>query len=196
MKNFEARYHEWLDGTMSPAEAAAFERELAAPPHGIDPSAERSAQAELGDILRRHVAEAPTMPHGNFFNSELQRRIAADEAVTRPASEEPASLPAPGWLQSLIGRLVLASAACLLLGVVGYQAFVGPELIDGPQRPETEYLANVLEARTATPEVSATSFSLPAEKATVLWLSGTEHVEVPAFAKEDPSDEPNEPDAL
>ncbi len=196
MKNFEARYHEWLDGALSPAEAAAFERELAAPPHGIDPTAERSAQAALGDLLRRHVAGAPPMPHGDFFNSELQRRIAADAKETQPAAAEPAALPAPGWLQSLLGRLTLASAACLLLGVVGYRAFVQPQLIDPTQRPETEYLASVLETKTATSAVSATSFSLPAEKATVLWLSGTEHIEVEAFAKEDPSDEPNEPDAL
>lgn len=196
MKNFEARYHEWLDGNLPPAEAAAFERELSAAPHGIDPAAERAAQAELGALLRRHVAEAPPMPHGDFFNSELQRRIAADQAAMQPAAREAEVLPAPGWLQSLIGRLVLTSAACVLLGVVGYRAFVQPELTDPVQRPETDYLASVLETKTATPEVSATSFSLPTEKTTVLWLSGTEHVEVEGFANQDPGDEPSEPDAL
>ena len=196
MKNFEARYHEWLDGALSPAEAEAFERELTAPPHEIDPAVERSAQAALGGLLRRHVAEAPPMPHGDFFNSELQRRIAADAKATQPAAAEPAALPAPGWLQSLIGRLTLASAACLLLGVVGYRAFVQPELPAVDQRPETEYLASVLETKTATSEVSATSFSLPAEKATVLWLSGTEHVEVEGLAKDESVEDPNEPDAL
>jgi hypothetical protein len=172
MKTFEERHAAWLDGRLDEAERAIFERELTGQ-HQIDPAAERAELDRLKLALRAHLART-RMPNPDFFNHRLLERIETDRKAAAP--REPISAtPAAGWFQSILVRLTLAGATALLLGIATYRGLISPQL---EERPETAYLTQVLDAKSPTPEVSASSFNANAkeEQAAVLWLDGMSHV--------------------
>jgi len=73
MKPFEEKFAAWVDGRLTGAELAAFERELEAHPDAL---AEKEAEfEELGNLLRAHVA-APALRNADFFNDQIMRQIA------------------------------------------------------------------------------------------------------------------------
>ena len=168
MKTFEERHADWLDGHLDETERAIFERELTGQLQ-LDPRAERAELDRLKLALRGHLAQT-RMPNPDFFNHRLLERIEADRHVT--ARRAP---PTAGWFNSIIVKLTLTGATALLLGVATYRGLISPQL---EERPETAYLTQVLEAKSSTPEVSASSFNANAkeEQAAVLWLDGMSHV--------------------
>ncbi len=135
----------YLDGTLSPADAAAFEK---ANPEAL---VERRQHERLQTILRK---QAPTLGHGDFFNHQILREI-------RP---EPAAAPAkrtffPLW------RLAFAAAACLLVASGIYFGAVGPQ-----KNGSGEYFAQVLSVKAGDENISA--HIIDAGGMAVVWIDG------------------------
>lgn len=183
MKTFEERHAAWLDGRLDESERALFEGELVGQ-HHIDPAIERQELASLKVALGEQLAQT-RMPNPDFFNHRLLERIEADRHVPAPR------VPATAWFHSIFVKLTLAGATALLLGVVGYRGLISPQL---EERPETVYLTQVLDAKSSTPDISASSFTANAtakgEQAAVLWLDGMSHVPE-SYAAVDESVEPD-----
>src|ERR1700744_3356262 len=108
MKPFEEQFTAWVDGKLTGADLAAFEKELAAHPEAI---AEKDDVLKLGKLLREHPT-APPLGNADFFNHQLMQRIAADTPAPRPAEKKRFqfwSLPRLAW----VGTSCLAIAAVL-----------------------------------------------------------------------------------
>src|SRR5476651_486061 len=80
MKTFEEKFTAWVDGKLTGAELADFERELEAHPEAL---AEKEAALELGDLLRAHVV-APALRNEEFLNQLILQQI---EPVAMKAPE-------------------------------------------------------------------------------------------------------------
>jgi anti-sigma factor RsiW len=163
MKTFEERFTAWVDGQLTGAELASFEKELAAHP---DAAAERDSARQLGQLLRTH-ATAPALGNADFFALQLQQRIAAEAPA--PRHESPARGGSFFWPLS---RLVWAGAACLGIAGLLYQT-----MIPGPAaRQPSDYFAQVVEAWPSAPGISATTLYNPQDNVTVLWLDGLDYM--------------------
>lgn len=159
MKTFEERFTAWVDGQLVGEELVAFERELEAHPEALQ---ERDEVLKLQRFLRTHP---PTSPFSNadFFNLQLQERIAAeDRQVRRPERQR-----AIFWR---LPRLAWAGACSLGIAALLYKTMV-PETVAPQQEP---YFAQVVEAWPADPGISATTVYNPQDNVTVLWLEGLE----------------------
>lgn len=148
----------WLDGELDANERVRFEAMMAA-----DPTLREEAESlrKLGDSLRAHVTMERPVPHADFFNSQIQKRIAevqgAEERLQTPAA------PAASWLSWLRMPWAIAGAAALLtLGIWMSQS----------GKPQTQILS--LYAPKAG--VQATSFHSDAANATVLMLDGLDAI--------------------
>ncbi len=164
MKSFEEKFTAWTDGTMSEPECAAFQLELREHPEAAD---ERLSALHLGDFLRTHCA-AVELPNPEFFNQRIRREI--EELSPETAVSEPAETPRrfPGW------RLVWGGALCLLAGAALFQFAVphGSYVSNG----RDAYLAEVLETRTGSDSIYASSFHTTKNNVTVLWLDGLPYI--------------------
>jgi hypothetical protein len=154
----------WLDGEMNDAERAAFEARLAA-----DPAlqGEAALMKRLSSDLRSHLPAEMPVPYADFFNSQIQVRLAQDE------NSQPAPDVSGGWLRWL--RLpwlttAFATAALVLAGLVAWQNSTtagNDELVHSIYVPKAG--------------VEARSFHSKDARATVLVLDGLE--EMPADRK-------------
>lgn len=162
MKTFEERYTAWVDGDLEGAELAAFEEELKAHPEA---QADRRAALSLGDLLRQH-APGVRLKNADFFNHQLQQRIAAEAPAEAVPSARPAAFP--------LARLAWIGAFCVVIAI-GLFEFAIPT---GPyqNQPENRYVAEVLEATPGTASISATAFQAEKTGVTVLWLDGLEYL--------------------
>ena len=158
MKPFEEQYTAWVDGRLSGPELAAFEKELAQHPEA---AADKNAAQKLGRLLREN-ATAPKLANADFFNLQIQQRIAAD----RPREK------AAGWFWTL-PRLVWAGAVCLLIAGVMFKTMIPT----GPTAGEVDpYFAQVVESWTSEPGVSASTVYNKKDNVTVLWLDGLDYI--------------------
>ena len=135
----------YLDGKLSPAEAAVFE---AAHP---EVAAERRQHEQLRAALAK---EAPALSHGDFFNHQLLREISpapAPLAVKRTAF--------PLW------RLAVGAAACLLAAAGIFFTFVGPQ-----KSRNSDYFAQVLSVKAGDPDITAQL--VEAGGVAVVWIDG------------------------
>src|SRR5438045_3679417 len=134
MKPFEEQFTAWTDGRLTGAELAAFEKELAQHPEA---AADKTAAQKLGKLLRENPS-APKLTNSDFFNLQIQQRIAAG----RPRESKSA-----GWFWSL-PRLLVAGAACLLIAGVMFKTLIPHDnpagLADG-----SPYFAQVVESWTS-----------------------------------------------
>ena len=148
----------WLDNELSPAERTRFEAMLAA-----DPAlrAEAESMKQLGEALRANVEFEREVPHADFFNSQIQEAITADQRAQARGRGRAAG--AASWLDWLRSPLTLAGAAAVvLLGVFLLRR-------DGPH---TQILS-LYAPNTAV--VAAVSYHDDAQ-ATVLLLEGLEAI--------------------
>ena len=156
----------WLDGEMTAAERAAFDAELKA-----DPALAREAEEmrSLSASLRTHLPAEMKVPHADFFNSQIQMRIAQmDMADARP---KPAS-----FLDSLIALFRqpwLATASVAAVAVAGFFLLVPA----GGDSAHSLILSSYAPGR----GVETSTYHDAAADATVLMLEGLE--EVPADRK-------------
>jgi anti-sigma factor RsiW len=150
----------WLDDELSPADRARFEAMLAA-----DPALREEAQSmkKLGEALRSNVTFEREVPHADFFNSQIQEAIAADQRAQERTKA--GATGAASWLDWLRAPWALAGAAAVL--AAGF--FL---LRDGDSAARTEILS--LYAPSANVQ-AAVSYNEDAG-ATVLMLTGLDTI--------------------
>ena len=172
MKTFEELYTAWIDGRLAGRELADFETQLEKGlPNGVTKAqaeADRSAARQLGALLRSHsaAATAPTLKNAEFFNHQLLRQIEAET----PQSVPPAAVPIPWPFRRLIwGGLSSLGIAALL-----FVTLVLPTL--NRPGPPPEYYAQILNASTGDPTISAVAVHSKKENVTVLWIDGLDYV--------------------
>lgn len=156
----------WLDGEMTDAERAAFDAELKA-----DPALAKEAEEmrSLSASLRTHLPAEMQVPHADFFNSQIQVRIAQME--TEEARQKPASMLES--LFALFRQPWLAAAGAVALTVFGFFLL----------RPVSTDAGHSLILSSYAPGrgVEASTYHDAAADATVLMLDGLD--EVPADRK-------------
>ncbi|MEO7933340.1 MAG: hypothetical protein ABIT76_09300 [Chthoniobacterales bacterium] len=160
MKTFEERYTAWLDDGLTGDDLTAFERELAE--HGETLDAKKDT-ALFQTFFRVHLP-TPALESPDFFNHSLMEKLKA--ADKKPAARPGWSFPRLAWF----GGLSLATALVLFVAII-------------PKKSETHsqsaYIAQVISARSADPNISATAFQTDAaqpDDMTVVWLDGLDYV--------------------
>jgi hypothetical protein len=153
----------WLDGEMNDTEHAALEEQLK-----LDPVLAKEAKElrALSATLRSHLPAEMKMPHADFFNSQIQVRIAQMEAE-ETRLKQPTST---GWRNLLqwLRQPWLAAASALALAVFSFVLF-RPASGD----PTT---STILSSYTPNTQVRAHTFHDEAASATVLMLDGLDAV--------------------
>ena len=158
MKPFEEQFTAWVDGKLSGPELAAFEKELESHPEA---PGDRADAQKLGTFLRGN-ATGPKLANADFFNLQIQQRIAA----ARPREK------ASGWFWSL-PRLLIAGATCLLIAGVMFKMLIPT---DTPLNETDTYFAQVVESWTSEPGIWANTVYNPKDNVTVLWLDGLDYI--------------------
>jgi anti-sigma factor RsiW len=160
MKPFEEQFTAWVDGKLTGAELAEFEKQLAEHPEA---TAEKDAALQLGKLLREHPT-VPPLSNPDFFNHQLMQRIAAE--TPRPVEKKrPFFWSVPG--------LAWAGAFCLLFAAVLFKTTIpsGAGHVD-----QSNYFAQVVESWPANPNVSASTVYSPDDNVTVVWLDGLDYI--------------------
>lgn len=153
----------WLDGEMSPNENAAFEAALQNDPQL---AAEAESMRRLSATLKAHLPAELPMPHADFFNSQIQVRIAQmeiDEQREQNRRAESRSA-AGGWL-SWLRMPWIATAAAAALVVAGFTWM---------QMGSRGGTTAILSSYTPNPTISAEVFHSEEARATVIMLGGLE----------------------
>ncbi len=164
MKTFEENYTAWIDGKLSGAELAAFERELEGHP---DAQADRESALKLGEFLRRNSGGAP-LAHPDFFNHQILQRIEAEKN----------SAPARGWEWSW-PRFAWAGLAALLVAVFLFKVWIPTEsqpLGFAESGSVAPGFAEIVRVRAGDPSISVTPMYDLRDNVTVLWLEGLDYL--------------------
>ncbi len=164
MKPFEEQFTAWVDGKLSGPELTAFEKQLAQHPEA---SADRAAAKTVGTLLREN-STAPKLENADFFNLQIQQRIAVDRP--REQLREKASSGFWSW-----PRLFVAGAACLLVAGALFQMLI-PTGASVNEEDQSPYFAQVVESWTSEPGVWANTVYNPKDNVTVLWLDGLDYI--------------------
>jgi anti-sigma-K factor RskA len=144
----------WLDGEMTDAERASFSTRLAADP---DLKAEVEMMQRMSSDLRAHLPAEMTVPYGDFFNSQIQVRLAQEEPLIPEARAS--------WLDWFrLPTLITATAAVVIAGFMIMQK--GPAAGDSV----------VLSIYVPNASVQARTFHSDEAQATVLMLDGVEAI--------------------
>ncbi|HSJ01477.1 MAG: anti-sigma factor [Verrucomicrobium sp.] len=152
----------WLDGELSAEERVRFEAMMAA-----DPSLREEADSlrQLGDLLRANVTLERPLPNADFFNSQIQEQIAADQRAEERVKTQATPSSSGSWLSWLrmpwaLGGLAAALAAGLFL-----------------MRPATPGAqTQVLSFYAPKTGIEASTYHNDAAGATILMLNGLESI--------------------
>ncbi len=158
----------WLDGEMPAAERAAFEHRLES-----DPAlrAEAESARHLSQLLKNELPAELEVPHADFFNSQIQVRLAQMEAEERRA----APAPRASWLEWLRSPWLFGTAAAAALAIL-----LLPRAGDRPT-PASPSDTLVMSTYAPNPKVLVSAFHSDEAEATVLLLEGLE--DLPADRK-------------
>ncbi len=155
----------WLDGEMTPAECAAFEERLKSDP-ALAKDAEQLRALSAG--IRAHLPAEMPIPHADFFNSQIQVRLAQIETEEVRAIQ--ATTPMWASLFQWLRQPWLTAAGAVALAVVSF-------VILHPGTPEvTTRESSVLSSYTPNSNVHARTFHDANAEATVLMLEGLDAV--------------------
>ena len=148
----------WLDGEMTDAERAGFESRM-----GADPMLKSEAEMmqRMSADLRAHLPAEMPVPYADFFNSQIQVRIAQDEPSILPSVRA-------SWLDWLRLPTLITAAAAVAIG--GFMIFQKQTPLTGNSVVHSIYVPN--------PSVQARSFHSDEAQATVLILDGVEAMPV------------------
>lgn len=155
----------WLDGEMNEVERALFEGLLAQDPALNKEAMEMKA---LSDGIRSHLPKEMEVPYADFFNSQIQVRIAQIDAESA-GQKSPLSV---GAVLQWFRRPWFAVAGAAAMGVASFMT-LAPASADHNSRILSSYTPNA--------HVQARTFHDDAAQATVLMLDGLD--EVPADRK-------------
>lgn len=145
----------FLDGAMSDAERASYEARMAADPML---KSEVEVMQRMSADLRAHLPAEMPVPYADFFNSQIQVRIAQEEPVALPTARA-------SWFDWLRIPTLMTAAAAVAIGgfmIVQNQA----PLANGNSVVHSIYVPN--------PSVQARSYHSDDAQATVLILEGVE----------------------
>lgn len=159
----------WLDGEMTDSEIAAFEARLKDDPVLAKEANELSA---LSAGIRDHLPAEMRIPHADFFNSQIQVRIAQMD-LDESRQKQTGNISLADSFISWIRQPWFATAGAVALAVLGFVWM----------RPHTQDTAHSLILSFYTPGlgVEASTYHDNEADATVLMLDGLE--EVPADRK-------------
>ena len=153
----------WLDGEMSPAERAAFEATLQNDPQL---AAEAAEMQKLSLSLKEHLPAELPVPHADFFNSQIQVRIAQLELDDARAASQRGEGAIARFMQWLRTPWFFGAAATALL-VAGF-AWLQIGTASGTTA--------ILSSYTPNPAVHAETYHSSEAQATVLMLEGLEPI--------------------
>ncbi len=160
----------WLDQEMPAAERAAFEQRLQS-----DPAlrAEVDSARQLSEMLKNGLPAEMPVPHADFFNSQIQVRLAQmdlDEQRATPASRRGTWLE---WLRSpwLFGAAAAAAIAVLLLADRGSPPSASDTLVMSTYAPNPKVMVNAYHSDEADATVLMLDGldELPADRKIVGW---------------------------
>lgn len=157
----------WLDGEMNAADKAAFEARLA-----VEPALKSEAELmqRLSADLRAHLPAEMPVPYAEFFNSQIQVRLAQEENRQIRAAERSGGFL--DWLR-LPWLAPTALAAAVVLAAISLWQNPGAPGGGSDDLVHSIYVPNA--------GVQARSFHSEEAQATVLVLDGLE--EMPADRK-------------
>jgi hypothetical protein len=178
MKTVEEKIAAWVDGKLTGNQIAELDRELGGShwrtgsESGLDRSrliVETEADRQMGDLLRAHCG-AVALDNADFFNHQLLQRIEADQAASRKGGER-----SPGWSLFLsLRRMTLAGAFCLAMAALLFASTIPGSRRSNPTA--RQFMAEITNARTEDPSITASTFHSKSEKVTVLWLDGLKYL--------------------
>ncbi len=149
----------YLDDEMDLAEKNTFEASLAA---DAELRAEIESMSRLGAVLRSAMPDGRDVPHPDFFNSQIQVRLAEEKQAHVREFHAPAQVG--GWL-GWMRTPWFAAAATAVIAVVAFGFWQ-----DRHSAPTG--LSVVLSTYAPNPSVHAHSFHSGEAQATVLMLDG------------------------
>ncbi|WP_050031385.1 hypothetical protein [Verrucomicrobium sp. BvORR034] len=152
----------WLDGELSADERPRFEAMLEADPALRE---EASSLRQLGDLLRANVDMERPLPNADFFNSQIQEQIAADQRADQRVKSTAAAGSGSSWLSWLRSPWIFAGAAATLA--------VGMLVMPSAQPGEE---TRVLSFYTPKSGIEASTYHNKDAGATVLVLNGLEAI--------------------
>ncbi len=161
MKTFEEKWTAWLDGELSEQERLEFEASL---PDKAAAEDEKREARKLGNLLKEQLRHQ-SMNNADFFNHQLQQRIARESA---PAFGSKPHSQSTRWT---IPRLIWSGAAAMAIFLV-CAVFVIREKTPTDQ---SEYLTQILKTRVdpvVSPNATISMFKAKEDKVTVLWVDG------------------------
>jgi hypothetical protein len=151
----------WLDGEMPAADRAAFEQRLAADP-GLQ--SEVDSARHLSHLLKKGLPAEMEVPHGDFFNSQIQVRLAQMDLQESRDVPSPARASWIGWLR--MPWLIGAAAAVITVLLLRHDSGTGVSSSD----------TLVMSTYAPNPKVVVSAFHSDAAEATVLMLEGLEEL--------------------
>jgi len=156
----------WLDGEMPATERTAFEQHLET---DATVQSELEAARQLSLLIKQELPAQMAIPHADFFNSQIQVRLAQEDAADRRAS---ASEAKAGWLHWLKMPWLVGAAAAVVVAI----AVLKPS---GQAISMADTL--VMSTYAPNPNVVVSAFHSSEADATVLMLEGLD--ELPADRK-------------
>jgi hypothetical protein len=160
MNPFEEKFTAWVDAKLSGQELAAFEKELAEYPEAAE---DKEDMLRIGELLRRHPT-VPRLTNPDFFNYQLQERIAAET----PRQPEPAEKRSFFWL---LRQLAMPVGFSVAVAAIVY-------LAPAPRTPDADGkstgYAKILKTRTEDPSITASQ--VYDSGVAVVWLDGLQDV--------------------
>lgn len=161
----------WLDGELPAEERAAFEQKL----ENDSALKEDVALAQqLSRLLKEELPAEMAIPHADFFNSQIQVRLAREEAEEKRVAAAAGALGA-GWMSWLKMPWLVGAAAALALALgagVWMRSDSGAVSLADTQ---------VMSTYAPNPKVVVSAFHSAEAEATVLLLEGLD--ELPADRK-------------
>lgn len=155
----------WLDGEMPAEERTAYEQTLASDP-GL--CAEVDSARHLSQLLKQELPVEMEIPHADFFNSQIQVRLAQMDQAERRTTPTAKS----GWLEWLRTPWLMGAAAAVVAILM--------LRTDGP-KASSQSDTLVMSTYAPNPGVVVNAFHSAEAEATVLMLEGLE--ELPADRK-------------
>jgi hypothetical protein len=134
MKTFEEKFTAWLDGNLRGEELSSFEN--------ASMRSEKEEFHKLRNLLKESLTDRE-LEHADFFNEQIMAQI---ERETADFSRRPKA-----WFG--IPRFAWGGVFAL---VTGFALFFAMIPRSGVPDPRSEYVAEVLKAKTADPNIKAT----------------------------------------
>ena len=134
MKTFEEKFTAWLDGNLRGEELRSFENDSM--------RNEKEEFHKLRDLLRENL-KGCEMEHPDFFNSQVMAQIEQEQAHRSGRARTWFGVPRFAW----------GGVFALVIGFALFSTIIPRSQM---RDPRSDYVAEVLKAKTADPNIKAT----------------------------------------